>query len=141
MLPPVRFVTTASLLLLLTATACRKDQPEDAGGPAPSASATQTPRLSSAYQTPWGKLGWQERLHNRITFTNEGQTVFLRCALSPSPVVHCRWSKQDQHDLSHWDRGKAKLEFHPDHSLTGTWGHGDSDDDGGPCNLRPLRDR
>ena len=131
----------AIVLALLTLATCKTKEGKDSAGAAPSSAPDLEPRLASRYHTPWGELGWQERIHNTIAFTNPGQTVFLRCAVTNSPVVHCRWSKQDKHDLSFWERGKAKLKYHDDHSLTGTWGHGDSDDDGGPCKLKPLPNR
>jgi hypothetical protein len=97
------------------------------------------PRLSSRYKsTPWGELGWKDRMHDTIEFTNEGQTVFLRCTVRNSPELHCRWSKEDRLHPTGWQRGKAKLTYRPDHSLSGRWGHDDSDDDGGPCELKPL---
>jgi len=142
-LAPGMLLTVRSLLLLglvllsLPSCKCRSEaQPVAAE---PSSKPDHEPRLTSSYTSPWGALGWQSREHNTITFTNEGETVFLRCTVQNSPEVHCRWSKERPEDPGEWDRGKAKLTAHPDHSLTGTWGHGDSDDDGGPCNLVPKR--
>jgi hypothetical protein len=134
----VRIAPVALLAALVVLPGCKTDKAQDSTGPAESAEVNLEPRLSSRYSTPWGELGWKDRVHDTIEFTNEGQTAFLRCTVRNSPEIHCRWSKQDPLHPSGWQRGKAKLSYHPDHSLSGSWGHDDSDDDGGPCRLKPL---
>jgi hypothetical protein len=139
MLLPVRNLILVGVALL-SLPACKSRSEAQPVAAEPSSKPDHEPRLTSRYDTsPWGVLGWQTRQHNTITFTNEGETVFLRCTVQNSPEVKCRWSKEIPGAPGEWDRGKAKLTAHPDRSLTGTWGNGDSDDDGGPCKLVPKR--
>jgi hypothetical protein len=124
--------------ILVAATGCENRATDQSAGPATSASTHPEPTLHSRYQTTWGELGWQERRFDTITYTNEGQTIFMRCALRNSPVTHCRWSREVKGAPGTWDRGKAKLTVQPDRSLVGTWGDGDSDSDGGRFEMKPL---
>jgi hypothetical protein len=129
-----RFALAVTLLVLAVSACEDKPSPE----PVPSAVPDLEPRLASRYATPWGELGWDSRLHDTITFTNPGQTVFLRCTVQNSPVVTCAWSRQSKFDLRSWDRGKARFQVVRGTTLKGTWGNDDSEDDGGPCELKPL---
>ena len=138
MLASVRRLVFVGLTVLLLSGCKSRSKPQPAATE-PSSKPDREPRLSSSYTSTWGPLGWQSREYNTITFTNEGETIFFRCTVQNSPEVRCRWSKQYPDDPHEWDRGQAKLTAHPDHSLTGTWGRGDSDDDGGPWKMVPKR--
>jgi hypothetical protein len=133
-----RFVVIIPVVLAFSA--CKKSQPQDSVDAAASGQANEEPVLFSKYATTFGDLGWQERRYNTITFTDPGQTVFLRCTLYNSPEVPCSWSKEIPGVPGEWDRGRAQLRVRPDRVLVGTWGHGDSDSDGGPFEMKPLRD-
>jgi hypothetical protein len=126
------------MLLLLALPACKKSQQQDSAGAAASSQSDQEPVLFSKYATTFGDLGWQQRVHNTITFTDPGQTVFLRCTLYNSPEVPCSWSKEVPGLPGEWNRGRAQLRVRPDRVLVGTWGNGDSDSDGGPFEMKPL---
>ena len=123
---------------MLALSGCKSKQSGDAGDAAASSSASQEPVLNSRYASPWGELGWQERLHNTIAFTTPDESVFLRCTLYDSPTMPCTWSRADAAAPDGWNRGRAKLTVQPDGTVKGTWGNGDSDDDGGPFELKPL---
>lgn len=125
----------AVLIALCAAPACKR---KPAPAPVPSVEPDLEPRLASRYMTPWGELGWQTRLHDTITFTNPGQTVFLRCTVGNSPLVTCAWSRQSKFNPNDWDRGKARFQVVNGTTLRGSWGNGDSEDDGGHCDLKPL---
>ena len=137
-MPHVRVPLIIGLLLPVALSACKTKSDQASSEPAASAKADLEPRLASRYGTPWGELGWKRRVHDTITFANHDDTIFLHCTVRPTPVVHCRWSKSVENAPGQWHRGLAKLTAHPDHSLTGTWGHDDSDRDGGPFNMKPA---
>lgn len=128
------------VLLLLACPDCKKDHRQDSADAAASSQADQEPVLFSKYATTFGDLGWQQRVYNTISFTDPGQTVFLRCTLYNSPDVPCTWSKEVPGMPGEWSRGRAQLRVREDRMLVGTWGNGDSDSDGGPFEMKPLPD-
>ena len=102
----------ALVTLFLTVSACKKGDPSFAG----------------SYRTTWGSA----------VLTQEGSMVIgtyprgnLRCR-AEHPRLSCDW-------LEGTARGKAKLARDPvTLTLRGSWGHGDSDESGGPWVFAPI---
>ena len=123
--------------LILALLGCNQRRPGDVAGDAAATDASAEPILASQYATTWGDVGWHERKFNTITFTDQGQTKFLRLTVANSPEIAVEWSRENPAADGGWDRGRAKLTMQPDRTLSGTWGHGDSRDDGGAFEMLP----
>jgi hypothetical protein len=83
---------------------------------------------AGSYRTTWGSA----------VLSQEGRMVIgtyprgtLRCRVEP-PKLLCDWQEGSA-------KGKAKLEREPvNKTLSGTWGHGESETDGGAWTFAPI---
>jgi len=80
-----------------------------------------TERVAGQYRSTWGQCTVEVQNNDAVISYPRGA---MHCQIEKETLFRCGWQSGDA-------RGKATFTSQSDQTLRGTWGHGDSDSDGG----------